>query len=131
VLTAVREVLDLLVEFYPAAKSDKGEEIDAVPGQTTTMTLQPTKTESFQTDDMLRVQCAELCGLAHAQMWIQVQVVSDEDFEEWVAAQQAGAGAAEPTPVAAAACISRTRRNWGLLLRAVRDERGGRGRYTK
>jgi heme/copper-type cytochrome/quinol oxidase subunit 2 len=84
VLTAVREVLDLLVEFYPAATSDKGEEIDAVPGQTTTMTLRPTKTESFQTDDMLRVQCAELCGLAHAQMWIQVQVVSDEDFEEWV-----------------------------------------------
>ncbi len=93
--------LDVLHSFWVPAFLMK---IDAVPGQTTTMTLRPTKTGSFQTDDMLRVQCAELCGLAHAQMWIQVQVVSDEDFEEWVAAQQAGAGAgaAEPTPVATA-----------------------------
>ena len=56
VLTAIEEVLVLLVEFYPAAKSDKGEEIDAVPGQTATIALRPTNIGSFQTYPMLRVR---------------------------------------------------------------------------
>ncbi len=92
--------LDVLHSFWVPAFLMK---IDAVPGRTTTMTLRPTKIGSFQTDPMLRVQCAELCGMAHAQMQIPVQVVDDQDFEEWVAEQQEpSVGAEQPTPVAGA-----------------------------
>ncbi len=93
--------LDVLHSFWVPAFLMK---IDAVPGRTTTMTLRPTKIGSFQTDPMLRVQCAELCGLAHSQMRIPVQVVDDQDFEEWVAAQQAAAPTTgeQPTPVTGA-----------------------------
>jgi cytochrome c oxidase subunit 2 len=73
--------LDVLHSFWVPAFLMK---IDAVPGRTTNISLRPTKTGSFQTDPLLRVQCAELCGLAHAQMRIPVRVVSDQEFEEWV-----------------------------------------------
>ena len=77
--------------------------IDAVPGRTTTMSLTPTKTGSFQTDPNLRVQCAELCGLRHSTMAAHVAVVTEQEFEEWVADQQAlSAGAEQPTPVTGA-----------------------------
>lgn len=91
---------DVLHSFWVPAFLMK---IDAVPGQTTTVTLRPTETGTFQTDSMLRVQCAEACGLGHGRMMARVAVVSDEDFEEWVAAQQeAPADAEQPTPVAGA-----------------------------
>ena len=95
------ESLDVLHSFWVPAFLMK---IDAVPGRTTIMTLRPTKIGSFQTDPMLRVQCAELCGRAHAKMQIPVQVVDDRDFEEWVAEQQAAAptGGEQPTPVTGA-----------------------------
>ncbi len=63
--------------------------IDAVPGRTTTISLTPTKTGTFQTDPNLRVQCAELCGMAHARMRMPVRVVSDGEFEAWVREQTA------------------------------------------
>jgi len=46
-----------------------------------------------------RGQCAELCGKEHGYMPIVVRVVAQEDFDKWVADQQAKAG----TAVAAAA----------------------------
>ncbi|OGO50502.1 MAG: cytochrome c oxidase subunit II [Chloroflexi bacterium RBG_16_68_14] len=69
--------------------------IDAVPGRTTTISLKPTKTGSYQTDPNLRVQCAELCGLFHSKMRIPVSVVSDEEFAAWLE-EQAGAADAAP-----------------------------------
>jgi len=83
--------LDVLHSFWVPAFLTK---IDALPGMTTTISLKPTKEGSFQTDPMLRVQCAELCGLSHARMQIPVRVVSEEEFEQWLAEQQA----ARPTP---------------------------------
>lgn len=82
--------LDVLHSFWVPGFLMK---IDAVPGRTTLMSLTPTRTGSFQTDPNLRVQCAELCGIAHARMRIPVRVVSDEEFDDWVA-EQAGNAAA-------------------------------------
>ena len=76
--------LDVLHSFWVPGFLMK---IDAVPGRTTIMTLKPTRTGSFETDPSLRVQCAELCGMAHARMRIPVQVVSDGEFEDWVRGQ--------------------------------------------
>ncbi len=70
--------------------------IDAVPGRTTMMSLTPTETGDFQADPNLRVQCAELCGLAHARMRIPVRVVRQSEFEAWIREQ-----AEEATPAAA------------------------------
>ncbi len=61
--------------------------IDAVPGLTTTMSLTPTELGDYQTDPGLRVQCAELCGMAHARMRIPVRIVSAEEFDAWVEEQ--------------------------------------------
>jgi cytochrome c oxidase subunit 2 len=82
---------DVLHSFFVPAFLMK---IDAVPGLTTTMTLRPTALGSFETNEMLRVQCAELCGLSHSKMVAPVQVVSDEDFQQWLA-DKAGGGATD------------------------------------
>lgn len=63
--------------------------IDAVPGRTTTISLKPTETGTFQTDPDLRVQCAELCGLFHSKMRIPVSVVTAEEFDRWIQEQTA------------------------------------------
>lgn len=76
--------------------------IDAVPGRTTMMSLTPTETGDFQADPNLRVQCAELCGLAHARMRIPVRVVTESEFEAWIREQAEDATpttAEEPTAV--------------------------------
>ncbi|MCB9358120.1 MAG: cytochrome c oxidase subunit II [Calditrichaeota bacterium] len=39
-------------------------------------------------------QCAELCGPLHGEMWIDVQVVSDSEFETWLESKQNGANVA-------------------------------------
>ncbi len=82
---------DVLHSFWVPAFLMK---IDAVPGRTTIISLTPTKIGSFQTDPLLRVQCAELCGLAHARMRIPVRVVSESEFNAWVQQQ----GPVQPTP---------------------------------
>ena len=88
--------LDVLHSFWVPSFLAK---IDAVPGRTTTMSLTPTKTGSFQTDPNLRVQCAELCGMAHARMRMPVRIVSEDEFEDWIEQEQAAAPSEEPTAV--------------------------------
>jgi cytochrome c oxidase subunit 2 len=75
---------DVLHSFFIPAFLMKA---DAVPGLTTVVTLRPTEIGSFQTDPMLRVQCAELCGLRHGTMMALVAVVTEQEFDEWVRAQ--------------------------------------------
>lgn len=55
---------------------------DAVPGMTTYTYITPSRQGTF------KVRCAELCGAGHANMRAPVRVVSQEEFEAWVAAQQ-------------------------------------------
>ncbi|MGE5333878.1 MAG: cytochrome c oxidase subunit II [Nitrososphaerota archaeon] len=57
---------------------------DAVPGQTTHISTIPTQLGTFE------VRCAELCGVYHSYMETPVQVVSQSDFDSWIATLQAG-----------------------------------------
>jgi len=69
---------------------------DVIPGQTTYLKLQSDEIGEYWG------QCAEFCGLGHANMRIRVQVVSQQDFDAWVADQQQPAVTpADGTPAAA------------------------------
>jgi cytochrome c oxidase subunit II len=82
---------DVIHSFWIPGLSAK---IDSVPGMTTHVSIKTTETGSYATNPMLRVQCSQLCGLGHAQMWMPIRIVSERDFEEWVAQQKLG----QPTP---------------------------------
>lgn len=58
---------------------------DAVPGLVTTLYVTPTRLGSYDGDVNLRVQCSQLCGLAHSTMRMPVRVVTDAEFEAWLA----------------------------------------------
>ncbi|HIE21320.1 MAG TPA: cytochrome c oxidase subunit II [Acidimicrobiia bacterium] len=81
--------LDVLHSFWVPAFRTK---LDAVPGRTTQLFVTPTMTGGFEDDVLLRLQCAELCGLGHARMAIPVRVVSQAEFNTWLAGQTASAG---------------------------------------
>jgi len=55
-----------------------GGKVDAIPGRTNHLTLRPTKLGTF------RGQCAEFCGLQHAAMLSQVEVMPVSDYQAWV-----------------------------------------------
>lgn len=65
---------------------------DAVPGRVHDVYVTPTETGSFQADPNFRVQCAEMCGTGHARMSSDVRVVSEGEFEGWIAAQAEAGG---------------------------------------
>jgi len=73
---------DVLHSFWVPAFRLK---IDAVPGQITNLYITPNRTGSGETDAAFRVQCAELCGLQHANMQMPVRVVEADEYEAWVA----------------------------------------------
>lgn len=73
---------DVLHSFWVPAFRLK---IDAVPGQTTHLWITPTRLGDGATDPAYRVQCAELCGILHARMQMNVRVVEAEEYERWVA----------------------------------------------
>ncbi|MGA0602214.1 cytochrome c oxidase subunit II [Caulobacter sp. KR2-114] len=77
-----------------------GVKIDAVPGRVNQTWFMANKTGTFYG------QCSQLCGIDHAFMPIEVKVVSQADFDAWVASKApktAPAAAAPATPAAAAA----------------------------
>jgi len=76
---------DVLHSFWIPAFRMK---IDAVPGMTTAIHVRPTQLGDPDEDINFRVQCAELCGVAHGQMTMPVRVVSQLEFEDWVQAHQ-------------------------------------------
>jgi cytochrome c oxidase subunit 2 len=55
---------------------------DAVPGRTSYLTIEGDKVGEFSG------QCAEYCGLSHANMRLKVFVDTREDYDKWVAAQK-------------------------------------------
>ena len=55
----------------------------AVPGLNIHMHLKPTAIGEYE------IACAELCGLGHYKMHGMVHVVSQEDFDKWLAAREA------------------------------------------
>jgi cytochrome c oxidase subunit 2 len=56
---------------------------DAVPGLNIHMHMKPTVIGEYE------IACAELCGLGHYKMHGVVHVVSQEDFDKWLAAREA------------------------------------------
>ena len=86
---------DVLHSFWVPAFRMK---IDAVPGLTTRISLTPTEEGTYEADHTLRLQCAELCGIAHARMMMPVRVVSTEEFEAWLASQPPASPPASPAP---------------------------------
>lgn len=61
-----------------------GVKIDAVPGRTTELFITTERVGDYADDEKLRVQCAELCGLGHADMAMPVRVVEEAEFEAWL-----------------------------------------------
>jgi cytochrome c oxidase subunit 2 len=55
-----------------------GGKIDAIPGRTNRTTWRPTKLGTF------RGQCAEFCGMLHAEMLNTVEVVPPDEFQAWL-----------------------------------------------
>jgi cytochrome c oxidase subunit II len=65
-----------------------GGKMDMIPGRTTRLALEPTRTGTF------RGTCAEYCGASHALMSLYAVVVERAEYEAWLARQ--GAPAAAP-----------------------------------
>ena len=65
--------------FVPAMRFKQ----DAVPGLNIHMHFKPTQIGEYE------IACAELCGLGHYKMHGMVHVVSQEDFDKWLAAREA------------------------------------------
>ena len=64
--------------------------VDAVPGRVTTVSVTTTATGSFADDPQFRLQCAEMCGFLHNGMEVPVRVVSQEEFQAWLADKTGG-----------------------------------------
>lgn len=88
---------DVLHSFYVPEFRAK---MDLVPGMVTRLWFTPTRTGSFQ------ILCAELCGVAHANMRGEVVVEAPEDYERWLAEQQTFAELSAPARTAQAAPAS-------------------------
>jgi cytochrome c oxidase subunit 2 len=65
---------------------EMGQKMDLLPGVETEIVVTPTETGTFT------LVCTELCGLGHATMRAPVRVLSQDDFDAWVAERQAPAG---------------------------------------
>ena len=71
---------DVIHSFFVPAMRFKQ---DAVPGLAIHMHFTPTQTGEYE------LACAELCGLGHYKMHGIVKVVSQEEFDKWLAAREA------------------------------------------
>lgn len=65
-----------------------GIKTDVIPGLTRYEFVTPTKISSTETNQMVRVQCAEVCGPGHPYMETNLHIVSPSDFATWVQQQK-------------------------------------------
>jgi len=72
--------VDVIHSFFVPALRFKQ---DTVPGLAIHMHFTPTEIGDYE------IACAELCGLGHYKMHGMVHVVSQEDFDKWMAAREA------------------------------------------
>jgi cytochrome c oxidase subunit 2 len=80
-----------------------GVKIDAIPGRVNETWFKAEQTGQFYG------QCSQLCGINHAFMPIQVTVLSQADFNAWVASKQPKPPAAAPAPAPAPAAPAATK----------------------
>lgn len=94
---------DVIHSFWVPALAGK---MDLLPEKTNTMVIEADEPGRYQG------QCAEFCGLQHANMGIEVVAEDPAEFEAWVrrqarpAAEPVGSSAREGRSVFAAACAS-------------------------
>ena len=69
--------------------------IDAINNHENYMWIRATETGTFE------AQCAEFCGLSHAEMRFRVVVMEQDDFDEWIEEQTAAARAGAANGVVA------------------------------
>ncbi len=74
------EAVDVIHSFWVP---NFGQKMDAVPGIETTILVTPDRTGAFA------VVCTELCGLGHATMRAKARVVTQAEFDAWIAEQKA------------------------------------------
>jgi cytochrome c oxidase subunit 2 len=86
------ETVDVLHSFWFPAMGGKR---DAVPGRVNKIFFTPDRPGEFPG------QCAELCGVSHANMRMRLYVRTPEEFDAWVAAQKSGPLEPEPGSLAA------------------------------
>jgi cytochrome c oxidase subunit 2 len=78
-VTLELQTLDVEHSWWTPALNGK---LDTVPGRTNRLEFTPRETGSFDG------ACGELCGVQHALMDTEVEVVEKEEFDAWLAAQQ-------------------------------------------
>jgi cytochrome c oxidase subunit II len=84
---------DVIHSFWPPKLAGK---VDTIPGRINTMTLEAEKPGTYFG------QCAEYCGLSHANMRLQVIAHTQADYDRWVAGQKRDAPRATAGTAAAA-----------------------------
>lgn len=72
---------DVIHSFFVPAFRMK---LDAVPGRTDELVLTPTRVGTYD------IACAELCGVGHHIMRGRLRVVTQEEFDAWIAQQARG-----------------------------------------
>ena len=77
------EAVDVIHSFWIPQLAGK---IDMIPGRTNTLWFTPNEVRA----EPYLGQCAEFCGLSHANMRFRVYVHTQADFEAWVQKMQAG-----------------------------------------
>lgn len=82
VVTADLESVDVIHSFWVPQLGGK---TDVIPGHNNQTWFQPTQTGTFHG------QCAEFCGIEHADMRFEVVVETATDFQAWLKTQQAPA----------------------------------------
>ena len=85
---------------------------NALPGRPNEFSFTPTRIGTF------RGQCAEFCGLHHAQMTFVLKVVSQADYIAWVAREKQAARNVDCAPVAPIQLISKNN-VWNTACLAV------------
>ena len=90
---------DVIHNFWPPKLGGK---VYAIPGRTNYMKINADKPGDYSG------QCAEYCGLSHANMRLQVIAHTPDDFEDWVANQQKSAPVAPTTTSTTAAPTTTT-----------------------
>ena len=74
------KAVDVIHSFFVPSMRFKQ---DAVPGLAIHMHFTPIQTGDYE------IACAELCGLGHYKMHGMLKVVSQDDFDKWIAAREA------------------------------------------
>jgi cytochrome c oxidase subunit 2 len=90
------ESLDVIHSFWVPKLAGK---LDVMPGRSNRMWFNATKPGTYSG------QCAEFCGLGHADMRLTVVAESEEDFQAWIDQQLSG-GASNRAPQGAPALVS-------------------------